>query len=58
MGGEWAASYPCHFTPGEIAPSTHWIGGWVGLRASMDMVVKTKKKSWSLPGIEAQLSSL
>jgi hypothetical protein len=22
----------CHFTPGERAPSTHWIGGWVGPR--------------------------
>jgi hypothetical protein len=30
-GGEWSASSPCHFTPGERAPGTHWIGGWVGL---------------------------
>jgi hypothetical protein len=23
------ASRPCHFTPGERALSTHWIGSWV-----------------------------
>jgi hypothetical protein len=25
-GGEWSASRPYHFTSGEIAPGTHWIG--------------------------------
>jgi hypothetical protein len=29
-GGEWSASRPCRFTPGERAPGTHWIGGWGG----------------------------
>jgi hypothetical protein len=29
VGGEWSASRPGRFTPGEIAPGTHWIGGWV-----------------------------
>jgi hypothetical protein len=29
VGGEWSASRPCRFTPGERAPDTHWIGGWV-----------------------------
>jgi hypothetical protein len=29
-GGELSASYPHCFTPGEITPGTHWIGGWVG----------------------------
>jgi hypothetical protein len=28
-GGEWTASCPSCFTPGERAPSTHLIGGWV-----------------------------
>jgi len=28
-GGEWSASCPSHFNPREIAPGTHWIGGWV-----------------------------
>jgi hypothetical protein len=35
-GGEWSASRPGSFTPGERAPDTHWIGGWVGPRAGLD----------------------
>jgi hypothetical protein len=35
-GGEWSASRPCRSTPEEIAPGTHWIGGWVGPRADLD----------------------
>jgi hypothetical protein len=27
IGGEWSASRPGRFTPGERAPFTHWIGG-------------------------------
>jgi hypothetical protein len=26
VGGEWSASCPSHLTPGERAPTTHWIG--------------------------------
>jgi hypothetical protein len=33
-GGEWSASRPYRFTPGERAPGTHWIGGWLGLSRS------------------------
>jgi hypothetical protein len=40
--GGWSASHPGCFTPREIAPGTHWIGGWVGPRASLDTVVKRK----------------
>jgi hypothetical protein len=40
VGGEWSASRPGLFTPGERAPSSHWIGGWVGPRASLDNVEK------------------
>jgi hypothetical protein len=29
VGGEWSASRPCRFNPGERAPGTNWIGGWV-----------------------------
>jgi hypothetical protein len=29
-------------TPKEGAPDTHWIGGWVGPRASLDTVAKKK----------------
>jgi len=37
--------------PVERAPDTHWIGGWVGSRASMDAAQKTEK-SLLLPVIE------
>jgi hypothetical protein len=40
VGGEWSASRPGHFTPGERAPRTHWIGRWVDPRAGMDDVEK------------------
>jgi hypothetical protein len=50
VGGEWSASRPCHFTPGEKVPSTHWIGDWVGLRAGLgDM---ENRKCLNLPRIE------
>jgi hypothetical protein len=42
VGGQWSALRPCLFTPGEIAPGTHWIGGWLGLRAGLDAVKKKK----------------
>jgi hypothetical protein len=36
VGGEWSASRPGSFTPGERASGTHcWIVGWVGLRAGL-----------------------
>jgi hypothetical protein len=37
-GDEWSVSRPCRFTPGERAPGTHRIGGWVGPRASLNTV--------------------
>jgi hypothetical protein len=46
-GGEWSTSRPGRFTPGEIAPGTHWIGGWVGPRTAME-----KKQFLTLPGLE------
>jgi hypothetical protein len=36
VGGEWSPSYPDRFNPGETAPGTHWIGGWVGPRVGVD----------------------
>jgi hypothetical protein len=35
-GGEWPASGPRSFTPGERATVTHWIGGWVGPRTGVE----------------------
>jgi hypothetical protein len=40
--GEWSASRPGRFTAEEIAPGTHWIGGWVGPTAALDFVEETK----------------
>jgi hypothetical protein len=36
VGGEWSASRPGRFTPGEREPGTHWIGGWVGPRTGLE----------------------
>jgi hypothetical protein len=33
---EWLTSLPCRFIPGERAPGTHCIEGWVSPRASLD----------------------
>jgi hypothetical protein len=52
---EWSASRPGRFTPGEIAPDTHWIGRWVGPRACLDAM--EERKILPLPGIEPQPSS-
>jgi hypothetical protein len=41
-GGEWSDSHPGRFTPRERAPGIHWIGGWVGLGAGLEAVVKRK----------------
>jgi hypothetical protein len=41
-GGEWSASRPSPFTPGERALGTRWIGGWVSPRAVLNSVVKRK----------------
>jgi hypothetical protein len=38
--GEWSASRPGRFTPGEIAPGTHWIGGWVDPVTGLDDMEK------------------
>jgi hypothetical protein len=43
-GGEWSASRPGCFTPGQKAPDTYWIGGWV------DDV--EKRKFLTLQGLE------
>jgi hypothetical protein len=42
LGGEWSASRPGSFTPRERALGTHWVGGWVGRRAVLDVMVKIK----------------
>jgi hypothetical protein len=54
-GGEWPASRPGRFTPGGKSPRypldrTHWIGGWVDLRAGLDDLENIK--FFALPGFE------
>jgi hypothetical protein len=41
---------PRPLSPGERAPGTHWIGGWVDPRAGLDNV--EKKKFLALPELE------
>jgi hypothetical protein len=50
VGGEWSASRPGRFTPGERAPGTHWTGGWVSPRAGLDDM--EKRKFLPQPGLE------
>jgi hypothetical protein len=50
VGGEWSASSPDRFTPGEKAPSTNRIGDWVGPTAGLDDV--EKRKFFILPELE------
>jgi hypothetical protein len=39
-GGEWLASRPDRFTPGETAPGTDCIGGRMGPTSGLDVVDK------------------
>jgi hypothetical protein len=48
-GCEWSASRPSRFTPGDRAPCTHWIGGWVDPRIDLDDV---EKKFLTLPTMQ------
>jgi hypothetical protein len=41
-GGKWSASLRSCLIPGERAPHTHWIGGWVGPRAGQGDVEERK----------------
>jgi hypothetical protein len=45
LGIRWrwvVSSRSVHFTPRVRFPGSHWIGGWVGLRAGLDAVTKKK----------------
>jgi hypothetical protein len=48
--GEWSTSRPGRFTPGERAPGTLWIGGWVDPRTGLDD--GEKRQFLSLSGLE------
>jgi hypothetical protein len=48
VGGEWSTSRLDRFTP-----ATHWLGGWVDLRAGLDDL--EKRKFLTPPGLELRL---
>jgi hypothetical protein len=48
LGTSWR--WVVSFTPGERAPGTHWIGGWVDPRSSLHDV--EKRKFLTLSGLE------
>jgi hypothetical protein len=50
FAGEWPASRPSYFIPGERAPGNHWIGGWVGPIAGLDYM--ERRKFLTLSGLE------
>jgi hypothetical protein len=50
VGGKWSDSRPCRFAPGERAPGTHWIRGWVGPKAHLEDI--GKRKFLIIPGLE------
>jgi hypothetical protein len=52
---EWPASRTNRFNPGVRATGTHWIGGWVGLRAGLDDV--ENRNILPLPAFEPRPSS-
>jgi len=54
---DWSASHPGHFTPGERAPGTPWVGGWVGLRVSLDMLVKKNSQIFLFYSMQTQSNS-
>jgi hypothetical protein len=41
---------PAALPPGKEPPGTHWIGGWVDLRAGLNEM--EKRKFLTLPGLE------
>jgi hypothetical protein len=49
-GGDLSAPRSGRFTPGERAPGTHWIGGWVEPRAGLEDV--ENRKFLTLQGLE------
>jgi hypothetical protein len=52
VGREWSASRPCRFIPGERAPRTNLIGGWVGPGTGLNDM--KKRIILPLPGLESR----
>jgi len=56
-GGELSVSCFGRFTPEERSPGTHWIGGWVGLSAGVDMMAKEKPNRDQTPVVRPVTSN-
>jgi hypothetical protein len=41
VGGEWSHSHPGRFTSAERGRGILWLGGWVRVRAGLDVVDNT-----------------
>jgi len=52
------ASCSDHFTSDVRTPRTHWKGGWVGLRADLDVEAEIRFPSLPVPGMEIWQFSL
>jgi hypothetical protein len=52
-GGGWTALRIDRFGAGESAPSTHWIGSWVGPRTGLNDV--ERRKFLTLPELKLRL---
>jgi hypothetical protein len=50
VGGEWLTSRCPRLIAGERASGTHWIGAWVGPRASLNEV--ERRKFLTQPGLK------
>jgi hypothetical protein len=62
VGGERSASRSGRFSPGERAPGTHWIGGWVDPRTGLErikLIINTKplQRNIAMPGSTLSCSS-
>jgi hypothetical protein len=57
-GDEWSASHPGRFIPGEIYPTDHWTGDWVGARTGMDAVEKRRNPGDQTPVVQPLLTEL
>jgi hypothetical protein len=57
VGDEWSASGSGRFSPGERAPGTHWIRGWMGHRAGVgELLPSTNSERFHLIAVGLMLA--
>jgi hypothetical protein len=54
---EWSPSQSGYSNPGERSCGTHWIGGWLDPKSSVDIMAEEELIFLPLPRIEPQSSS-